>query len=254
MVEYFGAAGDGVADDTKPLQAGIDAALRAGTVCFIPRGTYRVTAPLLVNLGTYGIESSLRIESDWATIRASGPSGYSQPRPAPAAMESIINVTIASHLTMVRLLLDGNNGTATYGLRGFKISGAQAHISQVTVVGARSHGFLLEACQVSYWDHLISQSNGGDGLYIRGANGASFTHLTAQANGGNGIRMEGMTWINLMGKPEVYSGGAYLSEFSSESNNLDGVNVANGNFPSIPGFRLALICSMSSIETPGIAG
>ena len=65
----FGAAGDGIHDDTKPIQAGIDAAIRAGTVVFIPRGTYRVTAPLLINLGTYGIESALRIESDWATIR-----------------------------------------------------------------------------------------------------------------------------------------------------------------------------------------
>jgi hypothetical protein len=236
VVTEFGAVGDGVADDTKPLQAGIDAASRAGTVCFIPRGTYRITAPLLINLG-YGIEGSLRIESDWATIRASAPHGGSQTLPAPAAMESMVNVTTASHLTMARLLLDANDGTATYGLRAFKISGAQARIEQVSVRGARSHGFLLEACQVSYWHHLTSLSNGGekngraqltiiarpadnnshlrpcpsgDGFYLRGANGASLTHLVAQSNGGNGIRMEGLTWINAAGHPEMYSGGAYL--------------------------------------------
>ena len=123
---------------------------------------------------------------------------------------------------MVRLLLDANNGTATYGLRAFKISGAQARIEQITVQGARSHGFLLEACQVSYWHHLLSQSNGGDGFFLRGANGASFTHLTAQSNAGNGVRMEGLKWVNAEGKTETYSGGAYLSQFSSESNGLDG--------------------------------
>jgi hypothetical protein len=67
----------------------------------------------------------------------------------------------------------------------------QALVQQVTVVGARSHGFLLEACQVSLWQHMISQSNGGDGFLIRGANGAPFTYITAQTNDGNGIRMEG---------------------------------------------------------------
>ena len=45
---------------------------------------------------------------------------------------------------------------------------ACARPRQVTVVGARSHGFLLEACQVSYWHHLLSQSNGGDGFFVRG--------------------------------------------------------------------------------------
>ena len=69
--------------------------LRAGTVCFIPRGTYRITAPLLV-ASSYGIESSLRIESDWATIRASAQHGGSQPLPAPAAMESVVNVTMGT--------------------------------------------------------------------------------------------------------------------------------------------------------------
>ena len=46
-------------------------------------------------------------------------------------MESVVNITIGSHLTMSRLFLDGNNGTAQYGLRAFKVSGAQARIEQV---------------------------------------------------------------------------------------------------------------------------
>jgi hypothetical protein len=102
----FGAKGDGVADDTKPLQAGIDAAKAAGTSVFIPHGTYRTTAPLQMGTGGYGITAALRVESDWATIRATapGPRGGSQPLPAPPAMESVVNITIGSHLTISRLL------------------------------------------------------------------------------------------------------------------------------------------------------
>lgn len=227
----FGAKGDGRCDDTKPVQAAIDAALNAGTSVYIPRGTYRITSPLILNIGTYDIDAALRIDSDWATLQAStlGPNASSQPLPSPVAIESVINITIASHLTINRLLIDGNNGTAQYGIRAFKVSGAQARIEQVTVQGARSHGFLLEGCQVSYWQHLITQSNGGDGLYCRGCNGASFTHLTAQDNQGHGIRIEGYQWTNAKGSLERYSGGAYLSAFSSESNTGDGVNIGPGN-------------------------
>ena len=228
----FGARGDGVADDTAPLQQGIDAASAAGTMVFIPRGTYRTTAPLQIN-GGYGITSALRLESDWATIRAtSASSRASQPLPAPPAMESVVNVTMGSHLTISRLYLDANNGTAQYGMRGFKISGPQASISQMSVSGARSHGFLLEACQVSHWQHLLSQNNGGDGFYLRGANGASFSRLTSSDNAGNGIRIDGMIWNNTAtGSHEVYSGGCWLSDFSAEVNELDGVRV--GTDPSL---------------------
>ena len=122
------------------MQAAIDAALGAGTSVYIPRGIYRITSPLLLNLETYVIDAALRIDSGWATLQASvpGSNGGSQPLPSPVAMESVINITIASHLTINRLLIDGNNGTAQYGIKAFKVSGAQAKIEQVTVQGARS--------------------------------------------------------------------------------------------------------------------
>ena len=61
------------------------------------------------------------------------------PLPAPPAMESVVNITIGSFLTITRLQLDANNGTALYGLRGFKISGPQPRISQVGVRCAIVH-------------------------------------------------------------------------------------------------------------------
>lgn len=44
----FGAAGDGVADDTQALQAAINAAQRKGRPLLVPSGTYMITAPLRV--------------------------------------------------------------------------------------------------------------------------------------------------------------------------------------------------------------
>ncbi len=44
----YGAVGDGVTDDTKAIQAAIDAAGEGGKVCLAP-GTYRVNGELKDN-------------------------------------------------------------------------------------------------------------------------------------------------------------------------------------------------------------
>jgi hypothetical protein len=77
----------------------------------------------------------------------------------------------------------------------------------------------------------LSENNGGDGFFLRGANGASFSHLSSIHNKGNGVRIEGMIWNNTAGYREVYSGGCWLSDFSAEVNTLDGVQV--GGDPSL---------------------
>ena len=47
----FGAQGDGKADDTKSLQAALDAARANGPVCFVPAGLYRLDGALTVPPG-----------------------------------------------------------------------------------------------------------------------------------------------------------------------------------------------------------
>ena len=42
-----GAKGDGKADDSKALQAALDAAQTAGPICFVPGGIYRLDGPLV---------------------------------------------------------------------------------------------------------------------------------------------------------------------------------------------------------------
>lgn len=48
VVMQFGARGDGVADDTAPLQAAVKAANADPGVIQLPAGTYRLTAPLVI--------------------------------------------------------------------------------------------------------------------------------------------------------------------------------------------------------------
>ncbi len=47
----FGAKGDGVADDTKALQAALDAAKTGGPICHVPAGLYRLNGSLTVPPG-----------------------------------------------------------------------------------------------------------------------------------------------------------------------------------------------------------
>lgn len=48
-VRYFGAKGDGVADDTAAIQAAIDYAFDSGSMrVYVPAGTYKITSPLLL--------------------------------------------------------------------------------------------------------------------------------------------------------------------------------------------------------------
>lgn len=50
-VRDYGAQGDGVADDTAAIQAALEAAQKAGPVCFMPAGMYRVDGALTVPPG-----------------------------------------------------------------------------------------------------------------------------------------------------------------------------------------------------------
>ncbi len=45
-VKLFGACGDGIADDTVPIQAAIDWATGAGGTVYFPAGTYRVASQI----------------------------------------------------------------------------------------------------------------------------------------------------------------------------------------------------------------
>lgn len=66
-VRDFGAIGDGTVDDTAAVQKAVDAS--AGTVLF-PKGTYRITAPIVVDLDKVG--TTAVVGSGGATLKMVG--------------------------------------------------------------------------------------------------------------------------------------------------------------------------------------
>ena len=221
----LGAKGDGKADDTAALQKAVSLAIQTPRAIYIPFGTYRVTRPLDISLGTYGL-NPLRITSDWATLRAD------------AEMESVLICNVAGWLSLERVLIDGA-GKATYGAKFFKISGVRNLVQQVVVTGAKSHGFYLEKCQVGVFDRCVASQNGGDGFYVLDCNGAAFRECQALDNNGNGFTVSkkdfsggctirGASIENNVGHGiEVVDTGAtvVLSDIWVESNKKDGVRI-----------------------------
>ncbi|MEA2703024.1 MAG: hypothetical protein QOD63_969, partial [Actinomycetota bacterium] len=47
-IKAFGAKGNGRTDDTKAIQAALDAVPEGGGTVLVPRGTYRIGAPVLI--------------------------------------------------------------------------------------------------------------------------------------------------------------------------------------------------------------
>lgn len=81
-VKYYGAKGDGVADDTLPIQTAIKAMNDSHGCLYFPPGNYRVTAPLNLALWTgvcmVGLESSpagWNAQQNWVTVIKSSVSG-----------------------------------------------------------------------------------------------------------------------------------------------------------------------------------
>ena len=74
-VKDFGAVGDGVADDTVAIQA----ALNASSNIYLPSGTYKTTAPLLLNSNNIitgaGISSVIKNTTNLSVIKSITPTG-----------------------------------------------------------------------------------------------------------------------------------------------------------------------------------
>ena len=201
-VKDFGAVGDGKADDTQAIQAAINKGIQAGTGVYIPRGTYMTSKTIEIPLRSYALTRALRISSDWATIMAA------------KEMDSCMHVNAGAWLTIERVVLNGNN-LAKHGFAAFKISGKAALVQQLAVMGATSHGIVLEKCQGSTYRSCTSRHNGGDGWRLIDCNAAHFDSCVGFANAGNGFTIVA----------KDFSAGCMLTSFWSEKNKGHGVDV-----------------------------
>ncbi|MBI5688261.1 MAG: right-handed parallel beta-helix repeat-containing protein [Verrucomicrobia bacterium] len=222
-VRDFGAVGDGKTDDTKAIHAAIAAALcptgvhkrviafkgnkdypgMAPITVFIPRGTYLVSQPIHIQMGSYSWNSALVIQGEYARLRASQP------------MKSVMHVNIAAHVLISGLTLDANK-QAQHGFTAFKISGRPNAIQRVNAENALSHGFVLEKCQGGNFRDCSATRNDGDGWQIVDCNAGAYDDCVAMHNKGNGFTIAS----------KDFSAGCCVSSFWSEANGGHGVFIS----------------------------
>ena len=183
-VTGFGARGDGVTDDTKALQAAVDA---GGDVAF-PKGTYRITKPIVIRLERTG----------YTSLSADGAAKVVMAGPGPAfkfvgtneARESLVKtrpqIWQRERMPMVDgLSIEGAHPEAD----GIEASGTiQFTVTRVHVSRAR-HGIRLtkSARNVVISDcHLYANSGIGvfyDDVYVHQSN-ITGCHLSYNLGGG----------------------------------------------------------------------
>jgi len=199
-VRTFGARGDGVADDTVAVHAGIAAAVKSGRTLLLPRGTYLVTKPIRVT--THG-------------LKIVGAGAQHTVLKAAAEMDRLLYLR-GTGMVISRLTLDANK-KATYGLHAFHLNEQDSRLEFLRVRGARSHGIFLDHSQVFEISNCIAQGNGGDGFYITDCNGTRISVCRSMANGGRGFCV---TRTDL-------SGGCWLLECDAEFNAREGLVVSD---------------------------
>ena len=199
-VRTFGARGDGVADDTEAVQAGIEAAINSGRTLLFPKGTYLIKEPIRVT--THG-------------LKIVGAGAQHTVLKAAAEMNRLLYLR-GTGMVISRLTLDGNN-KANYGIHAFHLNEQDSRLEFLRVQGARSHGIFLDHSQVFEISNCIAQGNGGDGFYITDCNGTRISCCRSMDNRGRGFCV---TRTDL-------SGGCWLLDCDAELNGREGLVVSD---------------------------
>lgn len=186
---WYGAKGDGVSDDTAPIQQAIETAQRLGSSAYIPSGNYLIAAPITIN-------SSAR------PIRIFGDGVYNTSfRPHPVCteanpLEAVFRFTdtiVANRYEFAEfaILSGGINDPKRmkHGIYSTKIAHTlfRKLCIQGTQIAALAIGYGwcndIETCELSF--------NGGDGLLFTAGqlNALNVINTKIFANGGIGIHM-----------------------------------------------------------------
>ena len=191
-VRDFGAVGDGKADDTAAIQAAVDA--RIGLVC-LPRGTYRVTRPIEIDLDRVGWTSlsgggvaRIVMDGPGAAVKLTGthegtasprtvkPNVYARQRmPAVDGVEFVgahpraeaIHAAGTMKLTVTRVVVRECLHAIHLAGRNRNVIVSNCHLYNNRGVGlylddVNLHQINVSTCHISY--------NGGGGLVVRAGN------------------------------------------------------------------------------------
>lgn len=199
-VRTFGARGDGMADDTVAVHAGVAAAIKSGRTLLFPKGTFLIKAPIHVTA------HGLKIVGAGAqhTVLKAG-----------AKMDRLLYLR-GTGMVISRLALDGNK-KATYGIHAFHLNEQDSRLEFLRVRRTRSHGIFLDHSQVFEISNCIAEGNGGDGFYISDCNGTRISCCRSMANLGRGFCV---TRTDL-------SGGCWLLDCDAELNAREGLVVSD---------------------------
>ena len=217
-----GAKGNGVADDTTPINAAITACISAGggTVTF-PAGTYKTSSALTVNTSPASI-----------TLMGTGPQSSIIKQTSTTAN----GITISSgsgevdNPQIFGLQVLGPGSGSGVGIAVSAAAGASPVESlamrDVLIESFGSWGLTAETIITSILDNVTCQSNGGGGFYLSagGAGDGSSTTLTgcyALSNTGRGYYISGQVYSALVG-------------CAADSNYL-GYEILNGSTVSLVG-------------------
>lgn len=187
----WGALGDSITDDTAAIQEAINA-VSTGGIVYIPAGTYKITAALVVPTGV----TLLGAGDNESVISQATPSAH-----------GIIGVDV-SFVTISDLRISGpGSGTGT-GIRFTRSAAASTpyiNIKNVTVIQFGADGIELSNPIVSTFERVNTIINGAKGFNIHGVTGGaagtscSFTACYANTNVGTGWYFENLVYTFLGG-------------------------------------------------------
>jgi hypothetical protein len=219
--QWWGAQGDGVADDYEAIAGAAQAA--TGKVLYFKHGAY-LTSQMIV------LPGQIFVDADPGTIIKASKS-------MPAVMTAGVAMRPdygAQQFSLRNLRIDGNN-LAHNCIYLYKISMNYFDaLDGVSTRKAVSDGIVLAACQGGSFRNIQTFDNGGHGISILGCNSASFHSISATANKKSGAHIGRFTDKD----GAHFGGGCTVTRLHCESNAEHGVDifkVINNNRVSIAG-------------------
>lgn len=201
-VQNYGAAGDGINDDTTPLQNAILAAYALGGTVFFPSGTYKITATLTMYTGV----SLLGEGSEASVIKQTTDN-----------IDCLYGNDVAS-IDIQGMRLEGPHDSSTSG-RGVNFAWTTAgnvpfiSMRDVWVRWFGGTGVAIETPIVSHFDRVLFDANGQYGMdWYHAGTSCTFTSCWARNNVQAGYHFYESVYMALTGCAADGNGVGYLIE------------------------------------------
>lgn len=211
-VKDFGALGDGVADDTAEIQAAIDSVVAAGGgVVFLPKGTYKTSAQLVINASNVVLAGA-----GWASVISYTGNGVA------ILLGNSTSGTVISGIRLAHFRIAGNAG-ATRGIRAVGVQFSRFENLRIDGFSAlNAIGLMLDTQSTGFFNACINNTIWGG--YISGCyNGVKFTKDAADTGS------DGCNHNSIYGLRVATFSGIGIDIDAGENNALYGVDSSSAN-------------------------